>query len=414
MGKIKIGIIREGRVPPDKRVPLTPLKCEETVAAFPDVDLVIQPSPVRSYSDQEYQDLGFPVQEDLSSCDILMGVKEVPVEALLPDKTYLFFSHTIKKQPHNQQLLQAILQKNITLVDYELLTNEKGERLVAFGFYAGLVGAYNGLLAYGKKWHLFDLKPAWQCLNMTDMEEEFFKVKALPPIKIAVTGGGRVTHGAMELLTQMGIRRVSVFDYLYKEFAEPVFVQLRSSDYNARQDGKVWDTPDFYQNPQEYQSTFAKFSAVTDLLIAAAYWHPAAPRLFTLAEMRESTFKINTIADITCDMNGSVPCTQRASSIAEPVYDYNPITEELEPAFSRQENIAIMAVDNLPCELPRTASRDFGRQLIDEVFPYLIGEDSKGIIERATIARNRKLMPRYEYLKDYAESNQLINPVPGD
>ena len=366
---------------------------------------------MRRYSDQEYRDLGFRVQKDLSSCDILMGVKEVPVDALIPNKTYLFFSHTIKKQPHNRQLLQAITKKNITLIDYELLTNEKGERLVAFGFYAGLVGAYNGLLAYGKKWNLFDLKPAWQCLDMADMEEEFFKVKALPPIKIAVTGGGRVSNGAMELLSKMGIRQVSVFDYLYKDFAEPVFVQLRSSDYNARRDGKVWDTPDFYQNPQEYASAFAKFSAVTDLLIAGAYWNPAAPRLFTATEMRSAAFKINTIADVTCDMDGSVPCTKRASSIAEPVYDYNPITEELEPAFSRKENIAVMAVDNLPCELPRTASRDFGRQLIDEVFPYLLGDDTKGIIERATISKNGKLTPRYEYLKDYAGCDMEVSPV---
>jgi len=256
------------------------------------------------------------------------------------------------------------------------------------------------------------LKPAWQCLDMADMEEEFFKVKALPPIKIAVTGGGRVTKGAMELLTRMGIRQVSVFDYLYKAFPEPVFAQLRSSDYNARQDGKVWDTADFYLHPQEYQSTFAKFSAVTDMLIAAAYWHPAAPRLFTLAEMRDPTFKINTIADITCDMNGSVPSTKKASSITDPVYDYNPITEKLEPAFSRRENITVMAVDNLPCELPRNASRDFGRQLIDEVFPYLIGEDTKGIIERAIIAKNGNLMPRYAYLKDYAEGNKAVTPVP--
>jgi len=411
MRKVKIGIIREGRVPPDKRVPLTPLKCEETIAAFPNAEIVIQPSPLRSYADQEYRDLGFPVQEDLSSCDILMGVKEVPIDALIPDKTYLFFSHTIKKQPHNCRLLQEILKKNITLIDYELLTNEKGERLVAFGFYAGLVGAYNGLLAYGKKWQLFDLKPAWQCLDRADMEEEFFKVKALPPIKIAVTGGGRVSNGAIELLTQVGIRKVSVFDYLYKKFTEPVFVQLRSSDYNARRDGKVWNTLDFYQNAQEYVSTFAKFSAVTDLLIAAAYWNPAAPRLFTPAEMRNPTFKINTIADITCDMDGSVPSTKKASSIADPVYDYNPLTENLEPAFSRNENIAVMAVDNLPCELPRTASRDFGRQLIDEVFPYLLSDDVKGIIDRATIVKKGKLMPRYEYLKDYASKDQPVISV---
>ena len=402
MKKVRIGLIREGRVPPDKRVHLTPLKCQETVAAFPQVEIVVQPSPVRSYSDQEYVALGFTVQEDLSDCDILMGVKEVPIDQLIPNKTYLFFSHTIKKQPHNQKLLQSILQKNITLIDYELLTTETGERIVAFGYYAGLVGAYNGMMTYGKKWQLFNLKPAFQCVDMEDMEEEFFKIKALPPIKIAITGGGRVATGAMEMLNSMGIRKVSVFDYLYQQFKEPVYAQLRSSDYNARRDGKVWDTVDFYTHPEEYQSTFYKFSQVTDLLMAAAYWNPAAPKLFTPAEMREPGFKINTIADITCDVNGSIPSTKRASTIQEPNYDYNPQTEELEQAFHNPQNITVMAVDNLPCELPRNASRDFGRQLIDAVFPYLFGEDESGMILRATITKNGKLMPRYTYLEEYA------------
>jgi saccharopine dehydrogenase (NAD+, L-lysine-forming) len=415
MEKIKIGIIREGRIPPDKRVPLTPLKCQETLAAFPQIEIVVQPSLVRSYADQEYLDLGIPVREDLSDCQVLMGVKEVPVERLLADKTYLFFSHTIKKQPHNQRLLQEVLRKNITLIDYELLTNEKGQRLVAFGYYAGVVGAYNGLRAYGHKWGLYELKPAWQCVDMDDMEEEFFKVKALPPIKIAVTGGGRVASGVMDILHQMGIRQVSVFDYLYQEFPEPVYAQLRSSDYNARRDDKVWDTPDFHAHPEAYRSTFAKFSQVTDLLLAAAYWDPAAPRLFTPGDMRRPDFKINTIADITCDVNGSIPATKRASTILDPVYDYDPQTETLAPAFSGPGHITVMAVDNLPCELPRNASRDFGRQLIDTVFPHLVGGDAHGILEKATITRRRALMPRFAYLQDYATGGKgpagKVNPV---
>jgi saccharopine dehydrogenase (NAD+, L-lysine-forming) len=408
MEKVKIGIIREGRLPPDKRVPLTPLKCQETLAAFPGMEIVVQPSPVRSYADHEYLELGIPVQEDLSGCQVLMGVKEVPVEKLIPHKTYFFFSHTIKKQPHNQKLLQEVLRRQITLIDYELLTNEKGQRLVAFGYYAGVVGAYNGLLAYGRKWHLFDLKPAWQCVDMDDMEEEFFKVKALPPIKIAVTGGGRVASGVMDILHQMGIRKVSVFDYLYREFAEPVYAQLRSSDYNARQDGKVWDTPDFHAHPEAYVSTFSKFSQVTDLLLAGAYWDPAAPPLFTAADMRRADFKINTIADITCDVNGSIPATKRASTIQDPVYDYNPQTGALAPPFSNPGHITVMAVDNLPCELPRNASRDFGRQLIDTVFPHLVSGDAEGILERATITRQGALMPRFAYLQDYVEAGKRL------
>ncbi len=412
MKKLTVGIIHEGRIPPDKRVPLTPLKCQEAMTVFPGLKIVVQPSKVRCYQDQEYQDLDIEVREDLTNCDVLMGVKEVPILELIPNKAYFFFSHTIKKQPHNQSLLRAILQKNITLIDYETLTNLKGERTVAFGRYAGIVGAYNGIMTYGKKWRLFELHPAHQCLDIEDMEEEYFKVKALPPIKIAVTGGGRVAVGVMEVLDKMGIRKVSVYDYLYLSFTEPVYTQLHSSDYNRRRDGRVWDNLDFYRNPQEYESTFDKFIPVTDILMAGAYWNPAAPRLFTPADMQRPDFKINTIADITCDVEGSIPCTKRASSIPDPVYDYNPFTQELEPAFSRPENLTVMAVDNLPCELPRSASRDFGRQLIDEVFPHLLNNDAEGILARATIAKNGKLTERYAYLKAYAAGESVFFNTP--
>ncbi|QCR23854.1 NAD(P)-dependent oxidoreductase [Pontibacter sp. SGAir0037] len=401
MHKFKIGIIKEGKVPVDKRVPLTPKKCVEALEKFKNMKLVVQPSKVRCYKDDEYRELGISLQEDLSDCDILMGVKEVPVEQLIPSKTYFFFSHTIKEQPHNAKLLRAVLDKKITLVDYETLTTRQGQRLVAFGRYAGIVGAYNGILAYGKKWGLFDLKPAYLCHDMDDMQEEYFKVK-LPPIKIAVTGGGRVAGGAMEVLDKMGIRKVSVFDYLYKQFDEPVYAQLHSGDYNTRPDVEVWHAPDFYENPHLYKSTFRKFARVTDLLMACAYWNPRAPRLFSEEDIKLPDFKINTIADITCDVCGSIPTTKKSASIPDPTYDYNPETGELEPAYSQQSNITVMAVDNLPCELPRNASRDFGRQLIDVVLPHLFNGDAEGVLERGTIAKEGKLTERYAYLKNYA------------
>ncbi|RTQ45874.1 alanine dehydrogenase [Hymenobacter gummosus] len=407
MTTLKLGLIREGKIPVDRRVPLTPKKCVEVQQTWPQVQMVVQSSDIRSYSDKEYQDLGIAVQADVTDCDILLGVKEVPVEQLIPSKTYLFFSHTIKKQPANRKLLRAVLQKNITLIDYEVLTNAKGERIVAFGYWAGVVGAYNGLLTYGRKHGLYQLKPAYLCTDLDDMQEEYFKVKALPPIKIAVTGSGRVAQGAIQVLDKMGIRRVSVYDYLYLDFAEPVYTQLRSSDYNARQDGRVWDTPDFHQHPEEYLSTFGKFLPVTDLLIACAYWDPKAPRLFSEEDTCQPNFRINTIADVTCDIDGSIPVTKRSSSIPEPAFDYNPTTGELAEAYSHPLNLTVMAVDNLPCELPRNASRDFGRQLIDNVFPHLFGPDPDGIIERATIARAGQLTPRYEYLRDYVGADVL-------
>lgn len=403
MSKLRIGIIKEGKIPVDKRVPLTPKKCVEALQEFPQMEIIVQPSDIRCFTDAEYKELHIPVQEDLSGCDILMGIKEVPVEQLIPNKTYFFFSHTIKKQPHNAKLLRAILNKNITLIDYETLTTPEGQRLVAFGRYAGIVGAYNAMLTYGKKHKLFNLKPAYLCHEMEDMQEEYFKVK-LPPIKIAVTGGGRVAGGAMEVLDKMGIRKVSVFDYLYKQFDEPVYAQLHSGDYNRRPDVEVWDSPDFYSHPELYQSTFRKFTRVTDLLMACAYWDPRAPKLFTEEDTRQPDFKIDTIADITCDVDGSIPTTKRSTTILEPAYDYNPETGELEPAYRRKGNITIMAVDNLPCELPRNASRDFGRHLIDNVFPHLFNGDKNGVLERGTIAKGGKLTERFSYLQEYADS----------
>jgi len=403
MRKVKIGIVKEGKVPVDKRVPLTPKKCVEALQDFPELELAVQPSDIRCFSDAEYYELNILLQQNLSDCDILMGVKEVPIDQLIENKTYFFFSHTIKKQPHNAKLLRAILDKRITLIDYETLTTPQGQRLVAFGRYAGIVGAYNGILTYGKKHSLFSLKPAYLCHEMEDMQEEYFKVK-LSPIKIAITGGGRVARGAMEVLDKMGIRKVSVFDYLYKQFTEPVYAQLHSGDYNTRPDVEVWDSPDFYANPHLYKSTFRKFTRVTDLLLACAYWHPSAPKLFTEEETQAPEFKINTIADITCDICGSIPVTKRASTITEPAYDYNPETGELEPAYSRQGNITVMAVDNLPCELPRNASRDFGRHLIDNVLPHLFNGDADGVLERGTIAKEGELTKRYSYLQEYADS----------
>lgn len=396
-----IGLLREGRTPPDRRVALTPKKCVELQDAYPGLRVRVQPSPHRAFADQEYRDLGLEVSDDMATCDLLLGVKEVPVAEMLPGKTYLFFSHTIKKQPANRELLRTVLREGITLIDYELLTNAAGERVVAFGHWAGIVGAYNGLLTYGRKHGLFKLKPAWQCVDMEDMEEEFFKVKRLPPIKIAVTGSGRVAQGALEVLGRMGIRRVSVYDYLYLDFNEPVYTQLRSSDYNRRRDGRVWDTANFHQEPAAYESTFSKFVPVTDLLIACAYWDPAAPLLFTEKATQKSGFNIDTVADVTCDVDGSIPLTKRSTTIEEPAFDYVPATGELIEPYSSAETITVMAVDNLPCELPRNASRDFSRQLLDQVFPALMSGDPAGVLARATIAEGGALRPRYAYLAEY-------------
>jgi len=396
---MKIGIIREDKVPVDRRVPFTPEQCQEIIMQFPNTEIIVQPSMVRCFKDVEYASAGFAVREDLSDCDVLFGVKEVPKENLLPHKTYFFFSHTIKKQPYNQTLLQTILRKNIQLVDYEVLTDTTGTRIVAFGRYAGLVGAYNGLLAFGKRTKAFNLKPAHACFDLNEMLGELAEIE-LPPIKLIITGGGRVASGAMEILDYLKIPQVTVSEFLTQEFDKAVYIQLNPEEYNQPKDGGEFDLLEFYKNPENFTGNFTRFLPVCDILIASAYWSPQAPVLFTAEDMKQDC-KLQVIADITCDIEGSIPSTKRPSTIDDPLYDYNPQTEALEPALNNAQNVTVMAVDNLPCELPRNASEDFGNDLIKNVLPSLIGEDADKIIERASITKKGELTPYFTYLEDY-------------
>lgn len=401
---IKLGIIREGKI--DKRVPFTPQQAHEIMQRFPAVKVVCQQSSLRCYSDAEYAAHNIDVITNMHDCDILMGIKEVPVKELIAGKTYLFFSHTIKKQPYNRELLQMILKKEIRLIDYELLKDKQGNRLVAFGRYAGIVGAYNGLFTYGKRYNRYSLRRAYDCYDFDDLKQELKKV-VLPPIKIVLTGGGRVGKGAMEVLEIAGIKKVSAADFLSKTFQEPVYTQLSSADYHVHKEGKVFDRNEFHKHPQHYKSDFVKFARQSELLIAGAYWNPQAPVLFTPEEMQQDNFKIKVIADISCDINGSIPATIRATNVQDPVYDYNPFLHRAEEPFSDDRFVTVMAIDNLPCELPRSASEDFGRDLIDYVMPSLLENDTDTIIARAVIAEGGKLTESFSYLQDYVDAVML-------
>ncbi|MFM7015389.1 MAG: NAD(P)-dependent oxidoreductase [Bacteroidota bacterium] len=401
---MKIGIIREGKVPHDKRVPFTPVQCKFLLEEYSNLALAVQPCHYRCYSDDEYKSQGVVLQEDLSDCDILMGVKEVPVELLIPNKKYFFFSHTIKKQPYNKKLLQAVLKNNIQLVDYECLVDEQFNRVIGFGRYAGIVGAYNGIMGYGLKYGMYELKPAHLCHDKKELFKELEKAK-LPNIKIVITGGGRVANGAIETLGAMEIRKVTPYEFLNYTFREPVYVQLHSKDFHALKNGVGWSSAEFYNHPELFNSTFSNpgsFADNCDLLIHCTYWDPNAPVLFTKEQMKGPKFKVSVIADVTCDINGSVPSTTHASTIENKFYGYNPHTEKEDEAFA-PATITVMAVDNLPCELPRDASEGFGKDLMEKVIPNLLGEDN-GVIERGSITKDGKLTQRFEYLSDYAAS----------
>jgi saccharopine dehydrogenase (NAD+, L-lysine-forming) len=397
---MKIGLLREGKVPPDKRVPFTPLQTQEIGQRFPDVKIIAQRSEVRCFRDEEYAQLDTEVAEAVKDCDVLMGIKEVPIAELIQSKTYLFFSHTLKKQPYNRKLLQAVLRNDITLIDYEALKDRHGNRLVAFGRYAGIVGAYNALWTYGKRYNLFDIRRAYLCYDLNDLKRELRKV-TLPPVKIILTGAGRVGRGSMETLDSAGIRKVDPQEFLQKEFNEPVYVQLSSADYHVRKEGGPFNRDEFHKNPERYEARFKPYTMVADILIAGAFWNPRAPVLFTQQDMQGRDFQLKIIADITCDINGSIPSTKRASTISDPVYDYNPASDSTHPPYSEERFITVMAVDNLPCELPRSASEEFGRDLIDRILPAVVGEDKEGVIERATVTRNGRLTSHFRYLEDY-------------
>ena len=386
---ITIGLIKEGKIPPDFRVPLTPKQCAYIQEHYP-VKIVVQPSSSRCYTNEEYRKEGIKLSENLSKCTHLMGVKEVPVDQLLPNKTYFIFSHTIKEQSYNRKLLQAILKKNIKLIDYEVLRDDLGRRLIAFGFFAGIVGAHNGIYTFGTRTGLYVLKRMKDC---HDYEEalSLYKKLELPPMKIVVTGTGRVATGAVKVLQDMGIRKVAPDEFIKHSFEEAVYTQLACIDYAQRKDGKGFEKEDFYAHPELYKGIFKPYTRVTDVMINGIYWDNKAPAFFTKEEMRSIDFHIKVIADVTCDIApvSSIPSTLKATTIAEPVFGYNPHTEQEASPF-QDHVIDMMTIDNLPNELPRDASNAFGEQFIKNVLEPLLANNHP-VIERATITENGQL-----------------------
>ena len=398
---MKFGIIRERKNPPDRRVVLSPKACQKVVSIYPKAEIIVEPSPIRAFSDDAYVQLGVSVADKMKECDVLLGVKEVPIEALIPSKKYFFFSHTIKKQPYNRELLRAILEKNIELYDHEVITNAQEQRVVAFGRYAGIVGAYNGFRAYGLKYGIFELPKANDLADQQALISELKKLK-LPNIKVLLTGRGRVGNGSREMLDGMGMRRVNVGEYLVDEFNEPVYCQIDAGEYNKRKDGVRGNKVDFFTNPGDYKSNFFRFAKVTDYYIAGHFYGQGAPYLFTREDAKHADFRISVVADVSCDIDGPVASTLRPSTIADPIYGYNPMTES-ETDYKNPDAIAVMAVDNLPCELPRDASAGFGDAFIKNVIPAFFNGDKDGVLKRARMTENGRLTQRYSYLQDYVD-----------
>jgi saccharopine dehydrogenase (NAD+, L-lysine-forming) len=399
MEKLCLGILRETKIPPDRRVPFSPEQCRSLLDRYPELRILVQPSDYRCFSDDEYLARGITLSEDLSECQVLMGVKEVKEETLLARKSYFFFSHTAKKQPYNRFLLQEVVRLGIRLIDYEYLTGTDGLRVVAFGRWAGIVGAYNGLRACGEKWNTHAMKPAHACRDLDELKEELKKVD-LGRSRLTVTGGGRVAGGAVEILESAGVTQVSPGDFLENTYEVPIYTRLDPWHYTRRTDGAAFDFHHFVEHPSEYENTFLPYAGRTDLLITCHFWDPAAPVMLNREHLAGGKLPISMVADISCDIDGPIASTLRASTIADPFYGYDPSTGTETGPFE-QGAITVMAVDNLPGELPRDASVDFGSALMDHVMPELLGERDTGMIQRASIVNGFSLTPHYAYLEDY-------------
>ena len=398
---MKFGIIKERKNPPDRRVVFAPDALAKLKQQYPDTSFEVESSDIRIFSDTQYKSLGITITEDISDCDVLFGVKEVPVENLIPNKAYFFFSHTIKQQPYNRKLLQAILEKNIELYDHETIVDDQNRRLIGFGKYAGMVGVYNGIRAFGIKFELFKL-PKAETLAGKDALIMQLKRITLPPLKFVVTGTGKVGSGAIEILKAIKVKEITVDNYLTKNYTQPVYVQLDVLQYNKRIDGQVLDFKDFVSNPDVYVSDFNKFTKVTDIYFAGHFHASGAPMILTKEMLNASDCKIRVVADISCDVGGPIACTLRSSTIAEPLYGYWPL-ENKEVDVFHPAAVVVMAVDNLPCEIPKDASEGFGEQFMEHVIPAFFNGDKDGILERAKITEKGKLTSRFSYLQDYVD-----------
>jgi alanine dehydrogenase len=398
---MKFGIIKERKNPPDRRVVFSPNELAKIKQQYPSCTVKVESSDIRIFTDVQYQSMGIEVVNDVSDCDVLFGVKEVPVDNLIPNKAYFFFSHTIKKQPYNRKLLQAVLEKNIDLYDHETIVDSHNRRLIGFGRYAGIVGTYNAFRAFGIKFELFKM-PKAETLSGKDALITHLKRQVLPPLKIVVTGTGKVGNGAKEILDAMKIKEVSVENYLTKNFTQAVYTQIDVLDYNKRKDGQVLDFTDFQNNPSEYVSDFEKFTKVSDIYISGHFYANDAPAILTREMLNANDCKIKIVADISCDVNGPIACTLRSSTIAEPLYGYLP-SENKEVDVFHPAAIVVMAVDNLPCELPKDASEGFGEMFSEHVIPAFFNGDKDGILKRAKMTENGKLTERFSYLQDYVD-----------
>lgn len=404
---MKIGIIKETKIREDNRVALTPAQIRLLKKHFPQVQFAMQASTIRAIKDEEYKNAGIDVLDNLTDCDILLGIKEADIYSLIPNKHYFFFGHIAKQQPYNKPLIKKMMELNITFTDYEYLVDDNNIRLCAFGWWAGIVGVYNTLKAYGIRFNIFELPKPDKTFTLEYMLKEAIKHNYLS-LKIVITGNGRVSQGAQYFLDSIGIRKETSFDFLNQNREEgvPTYTVLGLPELVRPIDKtQTYYRHDFKENPSLYESTFMQYARIADVFIPCHFWKPGDPIYLSKSDLKDKSVKIKIIGDVTCDIGGSVESTLRSTTHDEPFYDYNPKTEQEESAFSSEQNITIMAIDTLSNALAIDTSNYFGEALMKYILEDILknNNDKTRIIQRATILENGKLTKQFQYLENYAQ-----------
>ncbi|KRO59207.1 MAG: hypothetical protein ABR98_02460 [Cryomorphaceae bacterium BACL7 MAG-120910-bin2] len=404
-----VGLIREGKTPPDRRAVLTPQQCAQFLAQFPEHSIFAEPSAVRCFPDQAYAEAGCHITTRMSECDVLLGVKEVPIKDLVPGATHFFFSHTYKEQPYNRALLKACIQKKVRLIDWELLKRD-GKRLIGFGHYAGLVGAYETLRGFLQMKGLAPLPPAAD-LAWVDQLKTALNQHTKDGWRIVLTGTGRVAQGATEMLLAGGCTQVSPQDFIVGTMpSAPIFTVLTAIDYVQHKDGKPFNKSEFYTHPERFSSAFLPYAQVADIYIPCHFWAEGGPHFFTQEQAQDASFSLQFIGDISCDIAGPIPSTIRPSNMANPYYAWDPLTGQEVP-FGQNGSLGVLAVDNLPGAVPGDATEGFGQQFLSDIFPAIVNEDAQGILARATETQEGALNKGFHYMDSYVNGMDFPHPT---
>ena len=444
-----IGVRREDKSQWERRTPITPTVAR-TLAEQHGIQVVVQPASQRAFSAAEFEAAGARVQEDLSGCPVVLGIKEVPKSAFLPDQAYVFFAHVIKGQPFNMPMLQRMLDLGCTLIDYEKVTDDAGRRLIFFGWHAGMAGMLETLWALGQRLAWQGIANPFTMLRRAYDYHDIAEAKAavqqvgeaiaraglppeLAPLTIGVAGYGNVARGVWEILDLLPVQRVEPgelrgLDTLrystdqgldtLRYSTDRIYVTTFREEHMAAPlvAGAAFDLQNYYATPQAYRADFEQYLPHLSVLVNAIYWDPRYPRLVTKEYLRQAWAagepKLRVIGDISCDIDGAIECTVKGTEPGEPNFVYNPATGQIADGVAG-EGVVVMAVDILPSELPRDASEYFSGVLLPyapalAAADYTASFDDLALppeIKRAVIVHRGKLTPAYGYLAQH-----LISP----